>query len=496
MRPSFFFSLQPRRLASWSALLALPLLMSLWWQAADASMLLSSNNLSFRLPTFDYFEAPQPFYNVTGILIYPQFDAGRHCTLQPSFPTDLGLLAQSYNASVVTFNWNEAEHAGCDTIAQAAAAVFNYATTLRAKTQLPPVRLFLLQLTHIVYGYSGGPETEQYLSSSALIPDGTPKITTALVPAEHTAELRAFLDKLINVPIITVAQEWGPWNKLFRSLLFGIISFFFLTMNAIFLLFSFYRLYHVIRKKEFRFERRNIIYVTGVLAAILTISHIPLQKQTLARYILSQCSALFAAQAFYGLLLLWSNIFEMTRRRKELQLLNYLVYFAMALQVVAFISQIAATLLRQPAWMSVWLSVVFWAMPATQMIICGIYVYYIYIFAKQQREIIVSKQTLYALRWLSCLALAGLFSFVLAMIANFINAIPSLRGNPTAWAVQYQLQDLWRTIRVVALLLIMGIRIPRPMSHDQLGSGDDRAYASKSSYGRTHPYSSTPWPAV
>ncbi|KAI9594505.1 hypothetical protein BDF19DRAFT_445077 [Syncephalis fuscata] len=66
-----------------------------------------------------------------------------------------------------------------------------------------------------------------------------------------------------------------------------------------------------------------------------------------------------------------------------------------------------------------------------------------------------------------------MFSFVLAMIANIINAITSLRGNPAAWAAQYLLQDLWRTIRVVALLLIMGIRIPKPISHnDYINSGD------------------------
>ncbi|KAI8057744.1 hypothetical protein BDF22DRAFT_739148 [Syncephalis plumigaleata] len=461
-----------RRL-SWLLLAAIPLVQ--WWQPVDAT--------------------PQSFYNVTGALIYPRFDDTKTCTLQAGFFLNSRLTKQDFNASIVTFDWSVAEQSGCQTIAQAATAVFNYALTL-STTNAPPVHLFLLQLSKLVKGYSGGPETEDYLSGKASIPDGTPKVKTALLPAEKAEELHNFMVKLINQPTVTIVQELGPWNKIFRSPAYMVISFFFLTMNAVFLMFSFYRLYHVIRKKEFKFESRNIIYVTGVLAAIVTIAHIPLQKQTLVRFVLSQCSALLSALAFYGLLLLWSNIFEMTRRRKELQLLNYLVYFAMLLQLVAFISQLADTLANQPAWMQLFLSIIFWAMPATQILISGVYIYYIYIFSKQQQEIFVSKQTIYALRWLSSLAIAGMFSFVLAMVANVINAVGSLRGSPSAWAVQYQLQDLWRTIRIVALLLIMGIRIPKPMAHDQLNSSGEHWHTSKTAHSQASPYTTTPWPAV
>jgi hypothetical protein len=89
-----------------------------WWQPVDASILLKSNNLSLQLPTYDYFEAPQSFYNVTGVLIYPKFEDTGSCTLQSGFFLGSESLNQPNSASIVTFDWSTAEQAGCHTIAQ------------------------------------------------------------------------------------------------------------------------------------------------------------------------------------------------------------------------------------------------------------------------------------------------------------------------------------------------------------------------------------------
>ncbi|RKP08867.1 hypothetical protein THASP1DRAFT_29330 [Thamnocephalis sphaerospora] len=419
---------------------------------------------TIQAPTYDYFEVDPPAYAVSGGLALPRFEPSSACTLRTDSQAT-GLR----NASIVSFTWREAASAGCETIAHAAAAVKTYGIAISSAGGAAPA-LFLLMLTDKPSkGPSGGVDG-RYQATRLSIPDGAPAVLTALLPADRTDAVYQFIGSgRIDAISAVASKEKGPWNELFLSPLYRGFTITIIVLNSAFLLCSLWKLVLAVREGGFVLDRRNAIYFAGVASCILSLVYLPMRKLQLLRIILFQVGGLISAMAFYGLLLLWVRILEAVQHGIRVWPFYTISYVTMILQVLGFALMMCSATIGLPA-RAESLNVILWQLiPMAQLISGGLFFYYAYKFSPGRQQFQASQKTCRALRQLSHIAIAGLFSFLLVAVNNAVTLFFIPNNGMMILAIGYHLQEISRTIRFAALLLLLGVKIP-----ERRTSTDDR----------------------
>jgi hypothetical protein len=147
------------------------------------------------------------------------------------------------------------------------------------------------------------------------------------------------------------------------------------------------------------------------------------------------------------------------------RIIGYLTALSMLAVYLLIMSSITRSL---PTWATLTSLTIWQCVSMIQLLTSGLFIYCAYQFSPRNYPFPHNRKTHKTLKRLSLIAISGFLSFIIAAINNIIIVTFSFSHHITMLAIGFQLQEISRSIRFIALLLFLGIKIP--ISHTQATS--------------------------
>jgi len=206
----------------------------------------------------------------------------------------------------------------------------------------------------------------------------------------------------------------------------------------------------------------QLFFFGGLLSAMAYLVCIPLNLATWLRQLLESISAFFFNSSFYLLLILWSSVLSRIQVKQSFSLLRGFTYFAMLVNVYTFVLAIIQQNTWENAQVNKAMGVGLYLIPIVELLAAVLFLFYGVRFFLRRLQYNVSKETSTALTKLTYLAAAGFITFIFTATLNFLFSEPNVMGIPAAIMTAFVFGGILATIRSIAILLILGIRLPRP----------------------------------
>lgn len=439
-----------------------------------------AKNVTVQADTYDYYEHREPEYNKTGCILVQVTSTSSHsdCTFSPARPLPgfniNGPLLLNYTCTILFMDMFYGLQAGCHNIGQMAQGIKdNFVPTL-SNVQFPDKDVTLIIVLPKQNGTNvyAGPITTPYLSHSFTVSDGAPVLRTVMVTAESAKEFATeFSTRRIGEVVVNLEQTPGPWNDAVLSA--GYIAFRWLlfALTIILVIYSMYRLFLATVQGTVKMDQRTIVFVGGLISAIMYAVALTLRRQTQLFFLLEIISSFIFAMAFYTLLLLWTGILSKVQKMSQFSPLRIGIYMAM---LIASFNVVYGLV-----WISIWPnktiasihSTMRYILPGSQLLVAFLFLFYAIRFQMRKSSYNASKDTRRALTKLAWLAVLGFVTFLIKAVCNFLGAEISVATTVGGVLSIFLLQDIAAFARAVGILLVLGVRLPEQRSTTTTTSG-------------------------
>jgi ABC-type multidrug transport system fused ATPase/permease subunit len=432
--------------------------------------------VTFQADTYDYYEYRQPYYLKENCIFVQvtSTTSNTGCTFSPARPVSgfniNGPYLLNYTCSILFLDMYQGVLGGCHNIAEMVQGVqSNFVPTL-ANAQYPDKDVSVLIVVPrpknatgdpIVTGELAGPIITPYLSHSFGTSDGAPVLRTALLAFENAKAFSTMFASLrIGEVVATMEQQRGAWNDVVLSTGYVAYRWILFALMIILIIYSMYRLFLATVQGTVKLDQRTIVFVGGLVSAIMFAVGITLRRQTQLYVILDIISSFVFAVAFYLLLLLWTGILSKVQKMSQFSPLRVGIYLAMLIACFNLVYGLV--------WISVWPNKTIsgihnamgYVLPASQLLVALLFLFYAIRFQMRKSSYNASKDTRRALTKLAWLAVLGFITFLIKAVTNFLGANADIASSVVGVVCIYVFQDVGSFARAAAILLVLGVRLP------------------------------------
>ncbi|RKP04521.1 hypothetical protein THASP1DRAFT_26874 [Thamnocephalis sphaerospora] len=429
------------------------------------------DNRTLSMPTYDYYELDPPDYGVTAKIHMLEFARKVSCSLRYDeiSVSEAKSAMQANSAIVLMMYWGEAAFSNCLTVAQAAEAAKAYSDKLGSEGLAVPKLLLLaidppepdIPQEPTFDTYDGSQYTLPYMAPDISVPDGTPSMTTIILPTKNTEELVQFLgSEPWDSITATINKERGPWNDVLFSQAFTGVKMFFWALNGSMLLYSLLRLGLVLRKRIFVLNHRNgifLLYAVSCPFQLVSMSMI-MQSEELRNKIVGEVGYLMSDMASYLLLLLWERLLTAIRSDGKQYAFRFVVYTVVGLRITSYGIQTITSIAGMAYWMKYPAETISYGVEFSWICLCILFAYHWRALSPAQCILETNKQTYAKMRQLCSVAIANFISYFIMCALTIMSFIPPTHTMPTINGLMLLLDGLSSTIQAIAFLILLGVQ--------------------------------------
>jgi hypothetical protein len=469
----------------------LPLLILIQLVIGDIVFHDAKNTVSVSAPTLGYFQQQplDPFQGTNCLLlqVMPSFP-NTDCTFAPATPPPnfdpTSTVQTNYTCTVALVGLMQGQRAGCNNVYQLVDSFQKTLIPTLKDVQLPDANVALLViLPRVVPGLLGGPISTPYLSHSISLPDGQPPMDVNFISFEDSV-LYMSKFRMASEVLVDLSYNAGPWNDFFLSTGYIAYRWVFFGLNCLMIAYGLYRLFLAATQGTLKADQRTIIFLGGLISAMMFGVALTLKRQTQLYFILEQVSSFFFALAFYLLLLLWSGILSQVQKTAFYSPLRLAIYFAMLAATVNFAFGVFWLTNQVTATMAKVQNVFRFIIPSSQAIVACLFLFYAIRFQLRRTDYNASRDTRRALTKLSWLAVLGFFTFIVKAVTNFAGGDNSVAGSIPAVAAVFVAADVAALGRAFGILLILGVRLPETKMSSLSSSVGSKTFMSWGGWSR------------
>ncbi|RKP09386.1 hypothetical protein THASP1DRAFT_28812 [Thamnocephalis sphaerospora] len=412
----------------------------------------------------------------------PPFHPDHDCQFDPptSNPVLANAMAESTLRTILAVPWERAYRAGCNNYGELATALSAISDALRM-AGFPAPFTMLLMVRPYYSGPVGGPLTDQYPSHNINVRDNVPDMDVAIMDVNDYLTFARTRGNDTSPQYVRVVQEPGPWNDTFLSNGYQSLVWSLFVINAVIIAYGAYTLAYTLVTQTFAMDIRNAVFILGILSVASNSVAIPLRNASYLRMTMEQISSLLSSVAFYMLLYLWSSLLSQIKHDRTM--LPFRCFLGFGALVAVW------TLCIGLSWLNTWnsapiaplIKMTRYVTPITQTTVAALFCIVGYRFRMRRNQCRMSRETQHALTKLAWLSVMGFATFLLQAVANVMVSHYALLTNVTAVAIMYVFITLSFTIRGMAIVMVLGVRVPKHLG----GSGGTSGIISSTGDART-----------
>jgi len=263
-----------------------------------------------------------------------------------------------------------------------------------------------------------------------------------------------------DVVAFTVEEDIGQWNQVFLSIPYLMTAYGVFTLDAMIILYALYRLVVVIKGGDFLFGLRNVIFVLGIVGLMIYASTLLLRTFSYTNKMLEAVSTWIISLAFHLLLYLWSVFLMQVRHNKSVYYFRGLIAFGGAVVTLTFCNSMATLNTTPNTNTRNLIKVIGYLLPITQIVIAVAFLGYAVKFLRRRETVKISQNTYQALTRLGQVAVIAFVAYF-AVAATNLDIVVAQFVTPGALAAGCILRMLSASVRGIALLTVLGVRVPK-----------------------------------
>jgi len=215
----------------------------------------------------------------------------------------------------------------------------------------------------------------------------------------------------------------------------------------------------VLLRREFIFDIRNLLFLMGLFGTTLYATTLLMRMQTYMTRVVEMCSSFLNTMAFHVLLYLWSVFVMQIRRHRSIYYLRvFIVFGALTMTFSIVFSGVMLNMVPTAPLASMSIVVSYWV-PITQMILALMFLVYALNFRQRRKGLQISEATNDALNRLQWLAGIAFIAYMALAFTN-LHPITAMMTTPATLAAIIVLRTFAASIRGIALISVMGVRVP------------------------------------
>jgi len=216
----------------------------------------------------------------------------------------------------------------------------------------------------------------------------------------------------------------------------------------------------VIKGGEFMFGLRNAIFLLGIVGFSLYIVMLLERTFTYSAKTIEAVSTWIISLAFHLLLYLWSVFLMQVRHNKSVYYFRGLVGFGALVVTLSFCASMVTLNINPTAGTRTLSLIMGYLLPITQIAIAVAFLGYAVKFLRRRETVKISQSTYQALTRLGQVAIIAFVAYF-AVAATNLDVVAAALVTPGALAAGCILRMVSASIRGIALLTVLGVRVPK-----------------------------------
>ncbi|KAG0309479.1 hypothetical protein BGZ98_001991 [Dissophora globulifera] len=397
----------------------------------------NTNTLNYR--TYDPMTGESNSYTLPGLLVMGNVQTD--CTVQvnpAAGPAGRAIMdaidptLPRISATILVLRYDWLDH--CATYDDVFAKLDTLNTQLQSLT-LPPVGAVVMDGNAQSNEDFGAPFTQ---IADAKHWNQVVRLNISFMGSDDVASVGSLLAANNQALLATVAQEQGPWNKMWRSVGFNVVIRGLDILSGLDLLYGIWVLL-LIRKteQEGQHYRRYVIVIPGCIYLPLSIAFAPYKVTVVWRNAMYYFSLLFPFISLGLQILMWSSLIYRIKRMEANRIFAAFAYFSIFVPVAsAFLNGIGWLVPSLPIIRMIGERGFSWATPAVILIQAILVFYYAITFFKYLRSVAVSQKTRTALIKITVLNLAMISFFILMFLSQVVSVLGLNNRSVAAYITQ------------------------------------------------------------
>ncbi|KAI9595019.1 hypothetical protein BDF19DRAFT_443178 [Syncephalis fuscata] len=423
----------------------------------QASITLQHNNFTYS--TFDVFGAAVEFYDITGVLMAPQFSQNSSCRLITTNSTNTTAVSsppsENATSTILLVSSSLSKNAGCASLNDVYEEALAYNRRLVLNGGLP-ISSVIYSFVTLTSNTLTGPFSPLYISNQFSLP-GSFGIPFILLPQHDNDQVHALIQ---STPVVaTLKQERGPWNDVILSPAYRAFIWFMFSVNLFLILRTLAILILLAKSKKLEMELRTVVVIIALVSTIIFTSQFPLNCITFEAQIIGQFSYILSFIAIYMLLLSWESVQTAMRIERPVTIMRVIIYSCLVLHIFSY----SAHLFGKMYFISYYESSFSYVVSYFNIILSSAsafnFLYYGFFFVRKQDDYQISLVTCEVMSRMSYISFSCFISYFILAASNIMVKIPFVRDNIAASITCLVLFYLANTIRSFVLLFTLGMRI-------------------------------------
>ncbi|KAI9593511.1 hypothetical protein BDF19DRAFT_447981 [Syncephalis fuscata] len=440
----------------------------------------SETSPTLNINTVGFLQTAPHYKEVRGVtIVWPMESKCRFMSVSPPLLESLqqSNLTNFYQSSGMMVTWTHANHNGCETYTQAAAAAADFMKSVPSGV-FPPFRIMFMILDPT---NNAGPYDLPYESINGRLADGAPEIDIAFINVADGARYKQLMDTAQAISItFNFRYEPGLWNDVLFSTGYIAYCWILFSIGVIVITYTLGRLVFLLRFRpgKLRLGSKVYIYALGLLTGVLYLNTQIIFGPGFFNTVMWQITSLLSTIAFLFMLLLWAQRLNQFYPGKIVLLLKLQCYGTLAFAIVHVIFWAIVRFMytyadnQKTARINYVASIILQVMEFT---IAAIFALLAIKFAYGWYRFHMVRDKFMELFLLS---LIGFLSFLANALLNII--LGKSNDLVSYYKFVYFMMLFRNTIslvRVVAILCILGVKIPKRAVYDS--KWDAKSYTSK-----------------
>ncbi|KAI9592069.1 hypothetical protein BDF19DRAFT_241585 [Syncephalis fuscata] len=296
---------------------------------AVGGIIMRTNKTVFKFKTADPFRIEFDYFNITGMLVIPEFYNNVDCELKKlPLPgetiSEVNTLPKDVASIILVFELEKLKSYGCRNMRQLEKTLDDYKKWIVSRNYPPASGLLFLRPAFRKISASVGSFFKRY----------TPSIPIALARNKDLKDISNAMKMLEFPAIATMTQEPNAWKRYILSPWFQTFMWTFFTINVIFILHALGSFIYIWLFGSLEADLRTLAFVAGFLAVVLDLVVIPSNFGDLSYHIIIQISTILCSIAFYFLLVIWCSLKLGKQIERRIRLFRIVIHIGFAMRII------------------------------------------------------------------------------------------------------------------------------------------------------------------
>jgi len=434
--------------------------------------LYSDGNLLTSVDTHDWYDRATPFFNVTGVPIRVNFTRHKDpewCEFDYIFPSS-DTMAKAKEANVentilVIDQKDSSNNCYLKQIGRAFMYVQNSSDIIEKQgLPLPSAYLMLLwSYGNMAEKFPGNPNFEEYAARRHKDHEYRPP-PSMMIALMSQIDAGGFLDAVENATatgsLVTwnLVQQTGPWNKIAQSFWRKGTKYLVFGIDVIIALATIYQLAMGIRRKEVSLNLRYTIVLLALGSVILYTPTVLMPSRSVIVKVIKLCGSVMVHIAFYLLMYLLCNFIKQIENHWSIRIFQIILLVCGTLATIEFLFEVVWKLFPRSAFLSKGGKISRVADEIARIIVAFLFLLYSFYFVHKGTNTMTPSSKAAMIR----LSILGVVTFLtFCALAAFAFMLDSGKfESPGANMTIKVLQQFFGVVRVTALLLVLGVKMP------------------------------------